>query len=83
MVAGMLLDLVSPLFPSALIVIVCLGSLSRSFSKFASTISLWYIPASGFWIPVQCGLFMIEICIYLDAFAALFAWFETYKSPTI
>ncbi|KAJ6810678.1 protein root UVB sensitive 3 [Iris pallida] len=33
---GMLLDLVSPLFPSALIVIVCLGSLSRSFTGVAS-----------------------------------------------
>lgn len=32
--AGMLMDLLSPLFPSSLIVIMCLGSLSRSFSKF-------------------------------------------------
>lgn len=32
-VAGMLMDLVSPLFPSAFIFIVCIGSLSRSFSK--------------------------------------------------
>lgn len=31
--AGMLMDLVSPLFPSAFVFIVCLGSLSRSFSK--------------------------------------------------
>lgn len=30
----MLMDLVSPLFPSAFLFIVCLGSLSRSFSKF-------------------------------------------------
>ncbi|PKA50355.1 glutamate N-acetyltransferase / amino-acid N-acetyltransferase [Apostasia shenzhenica] len=33
---GMLLDLVSPLFPSVLIIIVCLGSLSRSFTGVAS-----------------------------------------------
>ncbi|MQL88476.1 hypothetical protein Taro_021039 [Colocasia esculenta] len=33
---GMLMDLVSPLFPSALIAIVCLGSLSRSFTGVAS-----------------------------------------------
>lgn len=32
--AGMLMDLISPLFPSAFVFIVCLGSLSRSFSKF-------------------------------------------------
>ncbi|KAL8161447.1 hypothetical protein V2J09_012936 [Rumex salicifolius] len=30
---GMLMDLLSPLFPSAFLFIVCLGSLSRSFSK--------------------------------------------------
>ena len=35
--AGMLMDLVSPLFPSAFVFIVCLGSLSRSFSKFLYT----------------------------------------------
>lgn len=28
------MDLVSPLFPSAFVFVVCLGSLSRSFSKF-------------------------------------------------
>ncbi|KAK1273389.1 hypothetical protein QJS04_geneDACA008005 [Acorus gramineus] len=33
---GMLMDLVSPLFPSALIAVVCLGSLSRSFTGVAS-----------------------------------------------
>ncbi|KAJ4972939.1 hypothetical protein NE237_006113 [Protea cynaroides] len=33
---GMLMDLVSPLFPSAFVVIVCLGSLSRSFTGVAS-----------------------------------------------
>ncbi|KAH7660676.1 Root UVB sensitive family protein [Dioscorea alata] len=33
---GMLMDLVSPLFPSALIAIVCFGSLSRSFTGVAS-----------------------------------------------
>lgn len=33
--AGMLMDLLSPLFPSAFILIVCLGSISRSFSKFS------------------------------------------------
>lgn len=32
--AGMLMDLVSPLFPSAFVFIVCVGSLSRSFSEF-------------------------------------------------
>lgn len=32
--AGMLMDLLSPLFPSAFAFVVCLGSLSRSFSKF-------------------------------------------------
>ncbi|XP_022727024.1 protein root UVB sensitive 3-like isoform X2 [Durio zibethinus] len=34
--AGMLMDLLSPLFPSAFIFIVCLGSLSRSFTGVAS-----------------------------------------------
>ncbi|PIA63099.1 hypothetical protein AQUCO_00200847v1 [Aquilegia coerulea] len=33
---GMLMDLVSPLFPSAFIFIVCLGSISRSFTGVAS-----------------------------------------------
>ncbi|KAK4278343.1 hypothetical protein QN277_016201 [Acacia crassicarpa] len=33
---GMLMDLVSPLFPSAFVVIVCLGSISRSFTGVAS-----------------------------------------------
>ncbi|KAG0455631.1 hypothetical protein HPP92_024923 [Vanilla planifolia] len=33
---GMLMDLISPLFPSALFIIVCLGSLSRSFTGVAS-----------------------------------------------
>ncbi|XP_034700142.1 protein root UVB sensitive 3 isoform X1 [Vitis riparia] len=33
---GMLMDLVSPLFPSAFVFIVCLGSLSRSFTGVAS-----------------------------------------------
>ncbi|XP_078164578.1 root UVB sensitive protein (Protein of unknown function, DUF647) isoform X3 [Carex rostrata] len=33
---GMLLDLLSPLFPSAFILIVCLGSISRSFTGVAS-----------------------------------------------
>jgi len=33
---GMLMDLLSPLFPSAFIVVVCLGSLSRSFTGVAS-----------------------------------------------
>ncbi|KMZ75334.1 hypothetical protein ZOSMA_116G00600 [Zostera marina] len=33
---GMLMDLISPLFPSALVPIVCLGSLSRSFTGVAS-----------------------------------------------
>ncbi|CAA6667359.1 unnamed protein product [Spirodela intermedia] len=33
---GMLMDLISPLWPSALIAIVCLGSLSRSFTGVAS-----------------------------------------------
>ncbi|KAF9612636.1 hypothetical protein IFM89_003078 [Coptis chinensis] len=32
----MLMDLVSPLFPSAFIFIVCLGSISRSFTGVAS-----------------------------------------------
>ncbi|XP_043707509.1 protein root UVB sensitive 3 isoform X2 [Telopea speciosissima] len=32
---GMLMDLISPLFPSAFVVIVCLGSLSRSFTGVA------------------------------------------------
>lgn len=31
--AGMFMDLLSPLFPSSLIYIMCLGSISRSFSK--------------------------------------------------
>lgn len=34
LVSGMLMDLVSPLFPSAFLLVVCLGSLSRSFSKY-------------------------------------------------
>ncbi|GLT72621.1 hypothetical protein SLA2020_445390 [Shorea laevis] len=33
---GMLMDLVSPLFPSAFLLVVCLGSLSRSFTGVAS-----------------------------------------------
>ncbi|CAN1152870.1 Protein root UVB sensitive 3 [Linum perenne] len=33
---GMLMDLVSPLFPSAFIFVVCLGSISRSFTGVAS-----------------------------------------------
>ncbi|KAK8923714.1 hypothetical protein KSP39_PZI019814 [Platanthera zijinensis] len=33
---GMLMDLISPLYPSALVPIVCLGSLSRSFTGVAS-----------------------------------------------
>ncbi|KAL6190149.1 hypothetical protein ACLB2K_036548 [Fragaria x ananassa] len=33
---GMLMDLVSPLFPSAFVFLVCLGSLSRSFTGVAS-----------------------------------------------
>ncbi|KAI4328544.1 hypothetical protein L6164_020888 [Bauhinia variegata] len=33
---GMLMDLISPLFPSAFVIIVCLGSLSRSFTGVAS-----------------------------------------------
>ncbi|KAJ4750677.1 Protein root UVB sensitive 3 [Rhynchospora pubera] len=33
---GMLMDLLSPLFPSAFILIVCLGSISRSFTGVAS-----------------------------------------------
>ncbi|KAB1206743.1 hypothetical protein CJ030_MR7G013510 [Morella rubra] len=33
---GMLMDLVSPLFPSAFVFVVCLGSLSRSFTGVAS-----------------------------------------------
>ncbi|TVU47932.1 hypothetical protein EJB05_07550, partial [Eragrostis curvula] len=33
---GMLMDLLSPLFPSSLIVIMCLGSISRSFTGVAS-----------------------------------------------
>ncbi|KAK2966705.1 hypothetical protein RJ640_007992 [Escallonia rubra] len=33
---GMLMDLISPLFPSAFVMIVCLGSLSRSFTGVAS-----------------------------------------------
>uniref|UniRef100_A0A453IN90 Protein root UVB sensitive/RUS domain-containing protein n=2 Tax=Aegilops tauschii subsp. strangulata TaxID=200361 RepID=A0A453IN90_AEGTS len=33
---GMLMDLLSPLFPSSLIIIMCLGSLSRSFTGVAS-----------------------------------------------
>ncbi|KAL3631236.1 Protein root UVB sensitive 3 [Castilleja foliolosa] len=33
---GMLMDLVSPLFPSAFVFIVCLGSISRSFTGVAS-----------------------------------------------
>uniref|UniRef100_M1CQX4 Protein root UVB sensitive/RUS domain-containing protein n=1 Tax=Solanum tuberosum TaxID=4113 RepID=M1CQX4_SOLTU len=33
---GMLMDLVSPLFPSAFVFIVCIGSLSRSFTGVAS-----------------------------------------------
>lgn len=32
--SGMLMDLISPLFPSAFVFVVCLGSISRSFSKF-------------------------------------------------
>lgn len=34
--AGMLMDLLSPLFPSAFILVVCLGSISRSFTGVAS-----------------------------------------------
>ncbi|CAK9145282.1 unnamed protein product [Ilex paraguariensis] len=34
-VAGMLMDLVSPLFPSAFVFVVCLGSFSRSFTDVA------------------------------------------------
>jgi hypothetical protein len=33
---GMLMDLISPLFPSAFVFIVCLGSISRSFTGVAS-----------------------------------------------
>ncbi|XP_025654702.1 protein root UVB sensitive 3 isoform X2 [Arachis hypogaea] len=33
---GMLMDLISPLFPSAFVIIVCLGSISRSFTGVAS-----------------------------------------------
>ncbi|KAL5553637.1 hypothetical protein UlMin_041038 [Ulmus minor] len=33
---GMLMDLISPLFPSAFVFVVCLGSLSRSFTGVAS-----------------------------------------------
>ncbi|KAF3431582.1 hypothetical protein FNV43_RR26313 [Rhamnella rubrinervis] len=33
---GMLMDLISPLFPSAFVYVVCLGSLSRSFTGVAS-----------------------------------------------
>ncbi|XP_049934746.1 protein root UVB sensitive 3 isoform X2 [Nymphaea colorata] len=33
---GMLMDLISPIFPSAFVVIVCLGSISRSFTGVAS-----------------------------------------------
>ncbi|XP_020517970.1 protein root UVB sensitive 3 isoform X2 [Amborella trichopoda] len=33
---GMLMDLVSPIFPSGFVVIICLGSLSRSFTGVAS-----------------------------------------------
>ncbi|KAF6165062.1 hypothetical protein GIB67_000646 [Kingdonia uniflora] len=33
---GMLMDLVSPLFPSAFVLVVCLGSISRSFTGVAS-----------------------------------------------
>ena len=33
LVAGMLMDLVSPLFPLAFVFIVCLRSISRLFSK--------------------------------------------------
>jgi len=36
LLSGMLMDLLSPLFPSSLIVIMCLGSLSRSFTGVAS-----------------------------------------------
>uniref|UniRef100_A0A166EC12 Protein root UVB sensitive/RUS domain-containing protein n=1 Tax=Daucus carota subsp. sativus TaxID=79200 RepID=A0A166EC12_DAUCS len=36
MLGGMLMDLVSPLFPSAFVFIVCIGSLSRSFTGVAS-----------------------------------------------
>ncbi|CAK9152173.1 unnamed protein product [Ilex paraguariensis] len=36
LVAGMLMDIVSPLFPSAFVFVVCLGSLSRSFTGVAS-----------------------------------------------
>nr|POE84564.1 isoform 2 of protein root uvb sensitive 3 [Quercus suber] len=35
-ILGMLMDLLSPLFPSAFVFIVCLGSLSRSFTGVAS-----------------------------------------------
>lgn len=31
--AGMLMDLISPLFPSAFVTILCVGSLARSVSK--------------------------------------------------
>ncbi|KAL2667126.1 hypothetical protein AAZV13_01G051600 [Glycine max] len=34
--AGMLMDLISPLFPSAFVFVVCLGSISRSFTGVAS-----------------------------------------------
>ncbi|XP_019247345.1 PREDICTED: protein root UVB sensitive 3 isoform X2 [Nicotiana attenuata] len=37
---GMLMDLVSPLFPSAFVFIVCLGSLSRSFTNYMAVCSL-------------------------------------------
>ena len=31
--AGMLMDLISPLFPSAFVTILCVGSMARSVSK--------------------------------------------------
>ncbi|KAB1209278.1 UPF0420 protein C16orf58 [Morella rubra] len=44
---GMLMDLVSPLFPSAFVFVVCLGSLSRSFNLTVEL--LWYNASLNDW----------------------------------
>lgn len=46
------MDLISPLFPSAFVFVVCLGSLSRSFSKF-------YTP---YWCVCVCVTWNLVVC---------------------
>ncbi|XP_020979470.1 protein root UVB sensitive 3 [Arachis ipaensis] len=51
---GMLMDLISPLFPSAFVIIVCLGSISRSFSKFHHFLKLKYRLVYDYVLVVSC-----------------------------